>query len=184
MNLTLTSLILWSSKICASQIYLLSFTLKLGGNYPRLSSVTRKKWIFFAFYFFLHLLQPNPEPISFLHLMCYLHLLLPPSPFDGGHWWWANRRNGEWRMEVVSDDRLNPDLLRGRGKSIGGDLDIDDEGSEQNFKPLQSLHHDSIGYQSIRAYTDWPCQEGLSLQAQLRTHTRTEKMQCELRMND
>jgi hypothetical protein len=44
---------------------------------------------------------------------------------------------------------LVPDLPRGRGKSIGGDLDIDDEGSEQNFEPLQSLHHRSIGYQSM-----------------------------------
>jgi hypothetical protein len=33
---------------------------------------------------------------------------------------------------------------------IGGDLDVDDEGSEQNFKPLQSLHHCSIGYQPVR----------------------------------
>jgi hypothetical protein len=46
-------------------------------------------------------------------------------------------------------DKLNPDLPRGRGKSIDGDLDIDDESSEQNFKPLQSLHHDSIGYESM-----------------------------------
>jgi hypothetical protein len=42
------------------------------------------------------------------------------------------------------DDRLVPDLLRGRGRSIGGDLDVDDEGSEQNFEPLQSLHHYSV----------------------------------------
>jgi hypothetical protein len=41
-----------------------------------------------------------------------------------------------------------PDLPRRRGKSIGGDLDVDDEGSEQNFEPLQSLHHCSVGYQS------------------------------------
>jgi hypothetical protein len=45
--------------------------------------------------------------------------------------------------------RLGPDLLRGRGKSIGGDLDVDDEGSEQNFNLLQSLHHCNIGYQSV-----------------------------------
>jgi hypothetical protein len=29
-----------------------------------------------------------------------------------------------------SDERLGPDLLRGRGKSIDGDLDVDDDGSE------------------------------------------------------
>jgi hypothetical protein len=44
---------------------------------------------------------------------------------------------------------LSPDLLRGRGKLIGGDLDADDKGSEQNIEPLQSLHYCSIGYQSV-----------------------------------
>jgi hypothetical protein len=34
--------------------------------------------------------------------------------------------------------------------SIGGDLDIDDEGSEQRqFEPVQSLHHGSVGYQPM-----------------------------------
>jgi hypothetical protein len=51
---------------------------------------------------------------------------------------------------AIADERLSPDLLRGRGKSIGGDLNVDDEGSEQNFEPLQSLHHCSVGYQSMR----------------------------------
>jgi hypothetical protein len=42
------------------------------------------------------------------------------------------------------------DLLRCTGKSIGGDLDVDDEGSEQHrFKPMQSLHHGSVGYQPV-----------------------------------
>jgi hypothetical protein len=37
-----------------------------------------------------------------------------------------------------------------RSKSIGGDLDVDDEGSKQRrFKPVQSLHHGSVGYQSV-----------------------------------
>jgi hypothetical protein len=45
---------------------------------------------------------------------------------------------------------LGPDLSRGSGKSIAGNLDIDDEGSEQNFKPLQSLHHCSVGYQCVQ----------------------------------
>jgi hypothetical protein len=35
-----------------------------------------------------------------------------------------------------ADERLGPDLLRGRGKSIGEDLDVDNEGFEQNFKLL------------------------------------------------
>jgi hypothetical protein len=52
--------------------------------------------------------------------------------------------------EALLDERLGPDLPRGRGKSICEDFDVDDEGSEQNFEPLQSLHHRSVGYQSVR----------------------------------
>jgi hypothetical protein len=37
------------------------------------------------------------------------------------------------------------------GKLIGRDLNIDDEDSEQRrFKPVQSLHHSSVGYQPVR----------------------------------
>jgi hypothetical protein len=46
---------------------------------------------------------------------------------------------------------MSPDLSRDMGKSIGGDLDVDDEGSEQRqFEPVQSLHHGSVGYQPVR----------------------------------
>jgi hypothetical protein len=45
---------------------------------------------------------------------------------------------------------MSPDPPRGMGKLIGGVLDIDDEGSEQRlFEPMQSLHHDSVGYQPM-----------------------------------
>jgi hypothetical protein len=45
---------------------------------------------------------------------------------------------------------MSPDLLRGTGKSIGGDLDVDDEGSEQCwFEPVQSLHRGFVGYQPV-----------------------------------
>jgi hypothetical protein len=45
---------------------------------------------------------------------------------------------------------MSPDLLRGTSKSIGGDLDVDDECSEQRrFEPMQSLHHGSVGYQPV-----------------------------------
>jgi hypothetical protein len=44
-----------------------------------------------------------------------------------------------------------PDLPRGTGKSIGEDLDVDDECSKQRrFEPMQSLHHGSVGYQPVR----------------------------------
>jgi hypothetical protein len=49
---------------------------------------------------------------------------------------------------------MSPDLLRGTGKSIGGDLDVDDEGSEQRrFELMQSLHHDSVDYQPMHTRT-------------------------------
>jgi hypothetical protein len=51
---------------------------------------------------------------------------------------------------TVPDEKLIPDLPRGRGKLTGGDLNIDDKGSKQNVKPLQSLHHCSVGYESMR----------------------------------
>jgi hypothetical protein len=51
----------------------------------------------------------------------------------------------------LCDSRMSPDLSRGMDKSIGGDLDVDDKGSEQRqFKPVQSLHHGSVGYQPLR----------------------------------
>jgi hypothetical protein len=51
------------------------------------------------------------------------------------------------------------------GKSIGGDLDVDDEGSEQRwFEPVQSLHHDSVGYQPMHTRIGL-AQKAMSLQA-------------------
>jgi hypothetical protein len=48
---------------------------------------------------------------------------------------------------------MSPDLSRGTGKSIGEDLDVDDEGSEQRrFEPVQSLHHGSVGYQPVHTW--------------------------------
>jgi hypothetical protein len=52
-----------------------------------------------------------------------------------------------------------------QGKSIGGDLDVDDEGSEQRqFKPVQSLHHCSVGYQPVRRWIGL-AKKAMSLQA-------------------
>jgi hypothetical protein len=48
------------------------------------------------------------------------------------------------------DERLVPDLPSDRGRSIGGDLDVGEEGSEQTIVTLQSLHHGSVGYQHAR----------------------------------
>jgi hypothetical protein len=60
---------------------------------------------------------------------------------------------------------MSPDLPRDMGKSIGGDLDVDDEGSEQRwFEPVQSLHHDSVGYQPMHTRIGL-AQKAMSLQA-------------------
>jgi hypothetical protein len=60
---------------------------------------------------------------------------------------------------------MSPDLLRGTGKSIGGDLDVDDEGSEQcRFEPMQSLHHGFIGYQPVHTQIGLT-KKAMSLQA-------------------
>jgi hypothetical protein len=60
------------------------------------------------------------------------------------------------------DERLVPGLPWGRGRSIGGDLNVDEEGSEQMIITLQSLHHNPIGYEHVRTRVDlmkkaYPC---------------------------
>jgi hypothetical protein len=58
--------------------------------------------------------------------------------------------NTSWARNVIPlDERLAPDLLRGRGRPIGGDLDIGEEGFEQMIVTLQSLHHGPVGYQHV-----------------------------------
>jgi hypothetical protein len=59
---------------------------------------------------------------------------------------------------------MSPDLPRGTGKSIGGDLNVDNEGSEQlRFEPMESLHHDSVGYQPLHTRIDL-AKKSMSLQ--------------------
>jgi hypothetical protein len=55
---------------------------------------------------------------------------------------------------------MSPDLLRGMGKSIGGDLDVDDEGSEQyrfelmvEISTLMMKAPNSIGSNPCSHYT-------------------------------
>jgi hypothetical protein len=69
---------------------------------------------------------------------------------------------------------LIPDLLRGRGKSIGRELDIDEEGSEQIDRNL-AITTPQLCWLSTHTHTSWPHQEGLSLEVQLRTQVRTGK---------
>jgi hypothetical protein len=83
----------------------------------------------------------------------------------------------------VGAERLVPNLPRSRGRSIGGDLDIGEEGSEQTIVTLQSLHHGSVGYQHTRALVG-VTKKAKFLQMQLRTQARTRKNTTELQMND
>jgi hypothetical protein len=57
-----------------------------------------------------------------------------------------NTSRATWNL-IPLDKRLVLNLPRGTCRSIGGDLDIGEEGSEQMIKTLQSLHHGSDGYQ-------------------------------------
>jgi hypothetical protein len=47
------------------------------------------------------------------------------------------------------DERLVPDLPRGKGRSIDGDLNVGEEDSKQTIITLQSLYHSSVGYQHV-----------------------------------
>jgi hypothetical protein len=49
-----------------------------------------------------------------------------------------------------------------RGMLIGGDLDVDEEGFEQNERTLV-ITAPRLHWISICAHTNWPHQEGLSL---------------------
>ena len=69
------------------------------------------------------------------------------------------------------------------GKSIGGDLDVDDEGSEQNDRTLAVTAPRLRWLQQARTRVGL-AKKAKSLQAQSRTQARTKKKQSELRMND
>jgi hypothetical protein len=65
------------------------------------------------------------------------------------------------KEDAINDERLVPDLLRGRGRSIG-DLDVGEEDSEQTIVTMQSLDHNSVSYQHVRTRLDlikkaYPC---------------------------
>jgi hypothetical protein len=55
--------------------------------------------------------------------------------------------------DTVCDDRLSPNLSRGRGKSSGGDLDVDEEGSEQNEQTL-AITTPRLHWLSIHEHTN------------------------------
>jgi hypothetical protein len=81
------------------------------------------------------------------------------------------------------DERLVSDLPRGRGRPIGGDLDVGEEASEQTIVTLQSLHHGYVGYQHTHTRVGLT-KKAKFLQMQPRTQARTRKNTTKLQMND
>jgi hypothetical protein len=89
-------------------------------------------------------------------------------------------------MPGQPDERLVPDLPRGRGKSIGGDLDIDEEGFGQNdytTTSLHSLHHGSVGYQHVCTQVGL-AQKAYPYKCNREYKKELERTQLNLQMND
>jgi hypothetical protein len=79
---------------------------------------------------------------------------------------------------------MSPDLLRGTSKSIGEDLDVDDEGSEQRRFKTRAVTTPRLRWLPTCEHTNWPCQEGYVPASKSRTQARTGKNNLELQMND
>jgi hypothetical protein len=74
----------------------------------------------------------------------------------------------------LNDEGLGSDLWRGRGKSIIGDHDVGEEGSEQRIITSQSQPHGSVGYQHARTWIGL-AKKAKFQQMQLRTQARMRK---------
>jgi hypothetical protein len=78
-----------------------------------------------------------------------------------------------WNL-ILLEESWGPDLAWGRGRSIGGDLDVGEEGSEQTIVSLQSLHHGSVGYQHVHIWIGL-AKKAQFLEMQSKTQARTRK---------
>jgi hypothetical protein len=67
--------------------------------------------------------------------------------------------NSKFKPKTPLDERLVSNLLRGRDKRVDGDLDVDEEGSEQNNQNL-AITTPRLRWLPTRAHTSWPCQKG------------------------
>jgi hypothetical protein len=79
---------------------------------------------------------------------------------------------------------MSPDLLRGMGKLIGGDLNVDDEGFEQRWFETRAVTTPQLCWLPTLAHTNWPHQEGYVPASESRTQERTGKNNLEMQMND
>jgi hypothetical protein len=84
----------------------------------------------------------------------------------------------------TADSRMSPDLSRGTSKSIGGDLDVDDEGSEQCRFETRAVTTPRLHWLPTYAHKNWPHQEGYVHASESRTQARTGIDNLELQMND
>jgi hypothetical protein len=103
--------------------------------------------------------------------------------FFGGSWYENRKQTKRHTIIPYGKPKIWYHLIVGwvlifrevRGKSIGGDLDVDDEGSEQRrFEPVQSLHHGSVGYQPMRTWIGL-AKKAMSLQAN-REHKQEQEI--------
>jgi hypothetical protein len=86
-----------------------------------------------------------------------------------------------WNL-MPHDERLVLNLLRGRSRSIGGDLDVGEEGFEQTIVTLQSLHHGSVGYQHMCTWVDL-AKKAYPYKFNREHKQEQERMQLNLQMN-
>jgi hypothetical protein len=70
------------------------------------------------------------------------------------------------------------------GKSIGEDLDVDDEGSKQRRFETRAVTTPRLRWLPTCAHTNWPRQEFHVPASESRTQARTGKNNVELQMND
>jgi hypothetical protein len=77
-------------------------------------------------------------------------------------------------VQSASNERLVHDLPRGIAKLIDEDLNVDEEGFEQNDQNL-TITTTRLYWLSTHVHMSWPRQEGLFLPAQSRTQAKTEK---------
>jgi hypothetical protein len=82
-------------------------------------------------------------------------------------------------VQSASDERLVHDLPKGIAKLIDGDLNVDEEGFEQNDRNL-AITTTRLYWLPTHVHMSWTHQEGLSLQAQSRTKVRTGRIVTKL----
>jgi hypothetical protein len=99
--------------------------------------------------------------------------------FFGGAWLKdKNWLEGKGNL-IPHDERLVLDLLRGKGKLIAGDLNVDEEGFVQNDRNL-AITTPWLHWLPSHAHMSWPHKKAKFLHMQLGTQARIEKIATKL----